>query len=260
MDTLFSARIFNFPKPARLIATLVEQGSQGDDIVFDFFAGSGTTGHAVMEQNAADGGRRRYVLVQLPEPLDPANREQKTAADFCDRLGKPRNIAELAKERLRRAAGKVRDDHPAFAGDLGFRVFKLDSSNIRAWDPDPDDLEGSLLAIVNRVKEDRSDDDIFHEILLKFGYDLSTPVETRTVAGKCVRSVGGGLLIVCLEEALGHNSWETLAEGIAQWHVDMGAQREATAVFRDNAFGNDVVKLNVVAILEQSGLTRVYSL
>ena len=176
MDTLFSARIFNFPKPARLIATLVEQGSQGHDIVFDFFAGSGTTGHAVMEQNAADGGRRRYVLVQLPEPLDPANREQKTAADFCDRLGKPRNIAELAKERLRRAAGKVRDDHPAFAGDLGFRVFKLDSSNIRAWDPDPDDLEGSLLAIVNRVKEDRSDDDIFHEILLKFGYDLSTPL------------------------------------------------------------------------------------
>ena len=260
MDTLFSARIFQFPKPARLIATLVEQGSQGEDIVLDFFAGSGTTGHAVMEQNAADGGRRRHILVQLPEPLDPANRDQKTAADFCDRLGKPRNIAELTKERLRRAAGKVRNDHPAFAGDLGFRVFKLDSSNIRAWDPDPDDLENSLLAIVKRVKEDRSDDDIFHEILLKFGYDLSTPVETRTIAGKCVRSVGSGLLIICLDEALGHNSWEPLAEGIAQWHVDMGAQREATAIFRDNAFGNDVVKLNVVAILEQSGLTRVYSL
>ena len=260
MDTLFSARIFQFPKPARLIATLIEQGSQGEDIVLDFFAGSGTTGHAVMEQNAADGGRRRHILVQLPEPLDPANRDQKTAADFCDRLGKPRNIAELTKERLRRAAGKVRNDHPAFAGDLGFRVFKLDSSNIRAWDPDPDDLENSLLAIVKRVKEDRSDDDIFHEILLKFGYDLSTPVETRTIAGKCMRSVGNGLLIVCLDEALGHNSWEPLAEGIAQWHVDMGAQREATAIFRDNAFGNDVVKLNVVAILEQSGLTRVYSL
>ena len=251
--------VFNSPKPAELLKALIRL-MPPDSLVMDFFAGSGTTGHAVMEQNAADGGRRRYILVQLPEPLDPANREQKTAADFCDRLGKPRNIAELTKERLRRAAGKVRDGHPAFAGDLGFRVFKLDSSNIRAWDPDPDDLEGSLLAIVNRIKEDRSDDDIFHEILLKFGYDLSTPVETRTVAGKCVRSVGGGLLIVCLDEALGHNSWETLAEGIAQWHVDMGAQREATAVFRDNAFGNDVVKLNVVAILEQSGLTRVYSL
>lgn len=260
MDTLFSARIFSFPKPARLIATLVQQGSQGDDIVFDFFAGSGTTSQAVMEQNADDGGRRRYILVQLPEPLDPANRDRKTAADFCDRLGKPRNIAELTKERLRRAARKVKDDRPALAGDLGFRVLKLDSSNIRAWDSDPDDLEGSLLAIVNRVKEDRSDDDIFHEMLLKFGYDLSTPVETRTIAGKCVHSVGDGLLIVCLDEALGHNSWEPLAEGIAQWHVDMGAQREATAIFRDNAFGNDVVKLNVVAILEQSGLTRVYSL
>ena len=103
IDAMFDVRFFNFPKPVKLIKTLIEQGSDDDDIVLDFFAGSGAAGHAVMAQNAADSGKRRYILVQLPEPLSPENRDQKTAADFCGKLGKPRNIAELTKERLRRA-------------------------------------------------------------------------------------------------------------------------------------------------------------
>src|SRR5690606_2527145 len=123
-------RVFDNPKPIGDIKNLVGYLTGPDDIICDFFAGSGTTGHAVMAQNAVDGGNRRYILVQLPEPLDPDNRDQRIAAEFCDRIGKPRNIAELTKERLRRAAKKIKDENPMFAGDLGFRVFKLDSSNI----------------------------------------------------------------------------------------------------------------------------------
>src|SRR5690606_26533137 len=111
------------------------------DVVLDFFAGSGTTGHAVWALNAADGGKRRFILVQLPEPLDPKNKEQKTAADFCDRIGKPRHLAELTKERLRRAAQKIRQEDPAYAGDLGFRVFRLDATRVGERESDGDARE-----------------------------------------------------------------------------------------------------------------------
>src|SRR5690606_37938529 len=142
---LMGCDCFDFPKDETVLQEIVEMLTSGDDVVLDFFAGSGTTGHAVMAQNALDGGRRRYVLVQLPEPLDPENKDQKVAAEFCDKLGKPRNIAELTKERLRRSAKKIKDESPTYTGDLGFRVFKLDSSNIRAWEPDRDNLEQTLL-------------------------------------------------------------------------------------------------------------------
>lgn len=140
IDSLFDVRVFNFPKPVALIDTFVEQGADDSDIVLDFFAGSGTTGHAVMARNATDGGKRRYVLVQLPELLDPSNKDQRTAADYCDKLKRPRNIAELTKERLRRAAKKMKKDTPNFAGDWSFRVFKLASSNIQSWEPKSYDL------------------------------------------------------------------------------------------------------------------------
>ena len=126
---------FDFPKPVTLLERLVTLGAAStDSIVLDFFAGSGTTGHAVMAQNAADGGNRRYILVQLPEPLDPDNKDQKTAADFCDLLGKPRTIAELTKERLRRASAKVKAD-PDTKADVGFRAYKLTTSNIPRLEP-----------------------------------------------------------------------------------------------------------------------------
>ena len=102
-------------------------------------------------------GNRRYILVQLPEPLDPENKDQKTAAEFCDKLGKPRTIAELTKERLRRAGKKIEEENPMFAGDLGFRVFKLDTTNIRAWEPDRENLSQTLLDSVEHLKTDRSE-------------------------------------------------------------------------------------------------------
>ena len=213
-----------------------------------------------MAQNDADVGERRYILVQLPQPLDPRNSDQKTAADFCDKLGKPRNIAELTKERLRRAAKKVKDENPAFAGDLGFRVFKLDSSNIRAWEPAPDDLEGALIESVDHIEPGRSAQDVLYELLLKLGLDLCAPVETRTIAGKSVHGVGGGALIACLDEVIGREDAGPLALGIADWRQELAPAAETIVVFRDSAFADDVAKTNLAAILERRGLGNVRSL
>ena len=228
--------------------------------MLDFFAGSGTTGHSTLEQNSSDGGNRRYILVQLPEPLSTENRDQKTAADYCDRVGKPHNIAELTKERLRRVAKKIRGENPTFAGDLGFRVFKLDTSNIRTWETAPDDLEGSLLDGVDHIKPERSEQDILYELLLKLGLDLCVPIETRTVAGKSVHSVGAGTLISCLDERIAREDAEPLALGIAEWYDKLAPAGEIAVVFRDSAFADDVAKTNLVAILEQCGPGNVRSL
>ena len=256
------ARVFPFPKPSKLLKKLVELGSSDDksDLIVDFFAGSGATADSVFAQNAEDNGTRRVLLIQLPEPLDQNSREQKTAAGFCDKLEKPRNIAELTKERLRRAARKVKDDNPGYTGDLGFRVFKLDTSNIRAWDPTPDDLEGSLLAGLDHIEPDRTEQDILYELLLKLGLDLCVPIETRTIAEKSVHSVDAGTLIACLDAAISAGEVEPLALGIADWHDALAPAGETSVVFRDSAFVDDVAKTNLAAILQQRGLGNVRSL
>jgi len=260
IDALFEARIFSFPKPVALISDLIEQGASREDIVLDFFAGSGTTGHAAMALNASDGGTRRYILVQIPELLDPENKDQKTAADFCEGLGKPRNIAEITKERLRRAARKVQEENPEFGGDLGFRVFKLDSTNIREWDPDRDELVGSLENAVRHLKNDRTTNDILCELLVKLGLDLCVPIEEKVVAGKTVHSVGAGTLFVCLTEQISQEDVEQLAQGIVNWRAELAPSSESTVVFRDSAFADDVAKSNLAAILEQHGIENVRSL
>ena len=132
------------PKPLRLLERIIQIGTDKDSIIVDFFAGSGTTGHAVMNQNVVDGGQRRYIAVQLPEQIDSTRSNQRIAADYLDSIGKPHNIAELTKERLRRAGKKIRKENPEYSADLGFRVFKLDSSNIKTWEPHPDDF-GTVL-------------------------------------------------------------------------------------------------------------------
>ena len=252
---------FNYPKPSTLVKFLCEVAQmKGDDIALDFFAGSGTTGDAVMSLNASDGGARRYVLVQLPEPLDPLDAGQKEAATFCDALKHPRNIAELTKERLRRAAKRIRNENPMFAGDLGFRVFKLDSSNIHAWQPDRNDLDQTLLDSVEHVKAGRSGPDVLYELLLKLGLDLCVPIEHRSIAGKEVQAVGGGVLLVCLSERIARNEVEALAQGIVEWHQTLAPAADATCVFRDSAFADDVAKTNLAAILEQHGIANVRSL
>ena len=267
IKSLFGEAVFDNPKPTRLIGRLHSlahfpnaASDMEPSITLDFFAGSGTTGHAVMRQLATNGHNYRFILVQLPEPLDPDNKDQKVAAAVCDELQKPRNIAELTKERLRRAAKKIKNENPMFAGDVGFRVFKLDTSNIRAWAPDRDDLERTLLTHLDHIKADRSENDILYELLLKLGFDLCVPIETRTIAGKLVRSIGAGTLIACLDDKIDGDDIETLAHGIAAWHAQLAPTGETTVVFRDSAFADDVAKTNCTAILQQHGLRNVRSL
>lgn len=256
---LFGEKVFDTPKPVRLVQRMLEHGTDAEGLVLDFFAGSGTTGHGVIAQNAVDTGRRRYILVQLPEPLDPEDRTHKAVADFCDSIGRPRNIAELTKERLRRAAKKLKDDNSMFTGDLGFRVFKLDSSCIRSWEPDGDNIEQVLFDSVEHLKSERTEVDLLYELLLKLGLELSVPIETRFVAAKTVYAVGGGVLLVCLAEKIALNDVESLAHGIVQWHKALAPAGDPTCVFRDSAFDDDVAKLNLTAILEQHGLSTVRS-
>ena len=253
---------FDTVKPTRLIKTLVASTTALDrrDIVMDFFAGSGTTGEAVMSLNAEDGGNRRAILVQLPEPLDIENKDQRSAAAYCDKLGNQRNIGELTKERLRRSAAKIEDENPACSVDLGFRVFKLDASNICSWDPDRDDLDGTLLASIDHIKPGRSEEDIFYELLLKLGLDLCVPTESRAIAGKAVLSVGAGTLIICLDERIERDDVEPLASGISDWHAELSPAGDSTVVFRDSAFVDDVAKTNLAAILEQRGLGTIRSI
>lgn len=249
-----------YPKPVDLIRYFVQMACGRDGIFLDFFAGSGPSGHAIIEQNARDIGTRRFILVQLPETLDPSNQNQKAATEYCPQIGRRPTVAELTKERLRRAAAKVKADNPMFAGDTGFRVFKLDISNIHAWNPDPDNLEKTLLDHEEHILTGRTEMDIMYELLLKLGLDLCVPIESRSIAGKTVCSIGGGVLLTCLSVRIAVAEVEALALGIVSWHKKLAPAGDTTCVFRDSAFENDIAKSNLAAILEQYGIANVRSL
>lgn len=260
LKELLPGEVFDFPKSIDFLRTCILLGTSGDDIVMDLFAGSGATAQAVMQQNAIDSQSRRFICVQLPEPLDPSDKAQKAGASLCDKLKKPRNIAELTKERIRRAAAKVKAENPLFGGDFGFRVFKLDSSNIRAWNPAADGMAQTLLAHAEHLLPGRTDDDVLAELLLKLGLDLCVPTQARAVAGKQLRSVAGGVLIACLDPQIQASDVEPLAQGIIAWHKELTPAGDTTCVFRDSAFADDVAKTNMAAILEQNGIANVRSL
>jgi adenine-specific DNA-methyltransferase len=236
---------FETEKHIDLMSRMIKWMTVDGDIVLDFFAGSGTTGHAVMALNARDEANRRFILVQLPEPTS--------------RNGY-KSIAELTKDRLRRAREKIKEENPLFAGDLGFRVFNLASSNIRAWEPDRDNLATTLEGAVEHLKSDRTEQDVLYELLLKLGLDLCVPIETKTLAGKIVHSVGGGVLIACLADKIAREEVEALGLGIVEWRKALAPAGDTTCVFRDSAFADDVAKTNLAAILEQSGIANVRSL
>ena len=147
-----------------------------------------------------------------------------------------------------------------FSGDLGFRVLKLDTSNIRAWNPDRDDLVQTLLDHEEHILAGRTENDIVYELLLKLGLDLCVPMRTRSFAGKTVSSIGGGVLMTCLAEEILASDVEALAQGIVAWHKELAPVGDTTCVFRDSAFENDVAKTNLAAILEQHGIQNVRSL
>ncbi|EEW1810588.1 site-specific DNA-methyltransferase [Escherichia coli] len=238
---------FDTPKPLRLLDRILHLATTNDKdcIILDFFAGSGTTAHATLNKNIADSGSRRYIAVQLPEKIDDE---------------KYYTISELTKERLRRAGKKVREDNPEWKGDVGFRVFKLDTSNIRPWEATADTLSQQIDAYVSPILEGRSEEDLLTELMLKRGIDLSVNIETRQFDGLTVSCVDGGKLITCFTRQIPASSVEELTKGIIDWHKSLKAGKDTVCYFLDDAFENNVAKTNLCAILEQHGLTNLHSL
>uniref|UniRef100_C5CL47 site-specific DNA-methyltransferase (adenine-specific) n=1 Tax=Variovorax paradoxus (strain S110) TaxID=543728 RepID=C5CL47_VARPS len=246
LKALFTETLpFDTPKPTRLIQRILQIGTTGNggEVVLDFFAGSGTTAQAVLTANLADKGNRRFVLVQLPEPTE--NKQFPT-------------IANVTSERIRRVAADLRKK--GSNGDTGFRSFKLGSSNIRAWNPDPAALDDSLFAHQDHLVENRTESDVLYELLIKLGLDLCVPIAQRVVAGKEIHSVGGGVLMACLAAHIEAAEVEAVAHGIATWRKELAPAGDTTCVFRDSAFADDVAKTNMAAILEQNGIATVRSL
>jgi adenine-specific DNA-methyltransferase len=244
---------FSFPKSVELMKRIIQLGSSDGQTVMDFFAGSGTLGQAIMELSALQDGTRNYILVQLPEMLKAENKDEKAAIKFLDKAKRPRNIAELTKERLRRAGNKVRKEYPEADVDTGFRVYKLATSNLKPWQPDAEDLEASILDAVDNVMPGRTADDLLVELLLKTGIDLTLSEEKRGIAGQTVHALGGGTLMVCLGN-VGAEDAEALGQGIADWVSELDPV-QTTVYFKDTGLGTNgnraATKANLAAILRQ---------
>lgn len=251
---------FPNPKPVRLLQRIVQIATKENDIIMDFFAGSGTTGQAVYELNETDKQDRKFILVQLPETLSKSNKEDLSAIYFCEELDKPLYLSELTKERLRRAGNKVKAINPDWNGDTGFRVFKLDTSNIRPWEARAETLSEQLDAYVSPILEGRSEEDLLTELMLKRGIDLSVNIEIRQFDGLTVSCVDGGKLFTCFAKQIPASSVEELTKGIIDWHKSLKAGKDTVCYFLDDAFENNIAKTNLCAILEQHGLTNLHSL
>ncbi|MGZ8172518.1 MULTISPECIES: site-specific DNA-methyltransferase [Methylobacter] len=243
---LLGEKAFNNPKDHFELAKLISYVTANDSnaVVMDFFAGSASTAHAVFEANLSDGGRRRYVLVQIPEEVDVDKKDQKIAAKFCDDIDKPRNIAEISKERIRRAGQKIKQDNANKEGieqlDIGFRVLKIDSSNMKNVYYTPDAvLQSDLVDHVDNIRADRSAEDLLFQVLLDLGVDLTLPIIQETIAGKTVMFVNGNALAACFDTDINEAFVKELA-----------ARHPLRAVFRDAGFASDSVKINIEQIFK----------
>ncbi|KKN98689.1 hypothetical protein LCGC14_0143680 [marine sediment metagenome] len=238
-------RVFDNPKPVKDLYRLVSYITNGDGIILDFFSGSATTAHAVMQLNAEDGGQRQFIMVQIPEPT-PEGSEARNAGYAT--------ITEIGKERIRRAAKIIQKEHPDVEADFGFKVLKLDSSNIKRWQPDYENLEQDLLGAVNNIVDGRSSEDLLYEVLIKYGLPLTLPVETLQVAGHTIYNVAGGSLVACFDEGIALDAVQAII-GLAT--ADMPILR---IVFRDTSFADDIVKTNAIQRFKQAGINDVLSI
>jgi adenine-specific DNA-methyltransferase len=237
---------FDTPKVVDVSKKLILPICKADDILLDFFAGSATSAHALMKLNAEDDANRKFVMVQLPELCDEKSEAFKSGY---------KTIAEISKERIRRAAAKIKEGNPEYQGDLGFKVFKLDSTNIKPWEVDFDMTERTLEDFISNIKPDRREEDVLYEILLKYGLDLTLPISERTIAGKKVFDIGMGALIICLADSISLD----VVEGMAKLKEELNPEI-MRVVFKDSGFKDDVVKTNAVQILKQAGIIDVRSL
>ncbi|EKO3705138.1 site-specific DNA-methyltransferase [Vibrio metschnikovii] len=239
----FDKKLFPNPKPIGLLQAIMIMATGQDDIILDFFAGSGSTGHAMYEQNVKDNLKRKFILVQLPEPV--------VKGTIADQLGY-RFIPEITKQRLSKAGQNNLEN--------GYKVLKLDETNIRPWDADFDNLEQVLQLSTESIKSDRSGEDVLYEILLKYGIDLTVPIETKVVASfngdsKQVFVVGAGALIVCLDDDI----TAEVVEGIAKLKEELDPET-TQVVFKDAGFSDSNVKTNAIQILKQAGIDDVKSI
>ena len=250
LATLMEAKVFDFPKPVELIKTMVQIAAlDKDSIIIDFFSGSATTAHAIMQLNAEDGGNRKFVLVQLPEAC-----EEKSPAFIAGY----KNICEIGKERIRRAGKKLTEtdgqmqigDSEKKPLDVGFRVFKLDSSNLQTWDATPvdelriEDLLNRMNTMINRVKADRSDLDMVYEVMLKLGVPLTYSVNQVAVNGKAAYTVGDDcLLLVCLAIGITPEDVEAMADYVP-----------AKVIISRDSFDSDTAMANAYYILRDRGI------
>jgi adenine-specific DNA-methyltransferase len=247
---LFQDNLFDTPKPNKLISKIMNLSLNKEETILDFFAGSGTTAHAVMKFNSEDGGTRKCISVQLPEPTDEKSEAFKAGY---------KNIAEITKERIRRAGKKIKEDFKDREGidklDIGFKAFKLDSSNIQAWDGNPDNLEAQLEVFSDNIKEGRTEEDILFEILLKYGLDLTVPIEEKKIANKTVYNVGFGTLFICLADGI----TPEVSEGIGAWKQELNPTI-CRVIFKDTGFHLDKDKTNAIQILKRFGIEEVNSI
>ena len=273
---LFYKDVFDNPKPTTLIHHILSFNTCDNDIILDFFSGSATTAHAVLNQNINDGGHRRYILVQLPQNLDNALKNStgsakasiERAIDFLESIDKPHSLTEIGKERIRRAGRRVKAE-AGLAGqnlDIGFRVYKLDSSNVKPWNPQTEDLLDAMDSYGDHLVAGRSNDDFLTEIMLKSGIELTEKTEEREIVGHPVHSLGHGQYYACMDSDLANDA-EAVALGIAEWHLqeaeDVGGdmQDTCTVFVLDKAFNEqDAAKMNFVAILEQHGICNIKAL
>ena len=258
LQTLFGDKMFSNPKDEYLLKDIFKAiGVSCNDIVLDIFAGSGTTAQSVFELNKEQGSNCRTILIQYPEDLyemekiavGVSKKITKNAIEYLSNLKKPKNICEISKERIKRSGQLYATQ------DIGFKTLKLDSTNIRPWDADFENLEEVIKQSTKSIKDDRSSEDVLYEIFLKYGYDLTTPVETETVNGKTVFVVGAGALIVCLDDEISIE----IVEGIAKLKQDLDSET-TQVVFKDEGFADVKVKTNAIQILKQAGIEDVKSI
>ena len=251
ISEIFGKNIFNYSKPFNLIKYLLKVSIDEESVVLDFFSGSATTAHSVMQLNAEDEGNRKYIMVQLPELCKEDSEAYKAGY---------KNICEIGKERIRRAGDKIKEDETLPLEnreklDIGFKVFKLDSSNIKEWDTDTNDLQQSLLDSVENIKSDRNSLDVLYEILLKYGLDLNVPIkETENFY-----SIGGGTLLVSLNNEINLDVINSICEEYKKI-LETDKKFKTTVILRDNSFKNDVDKTNALKRLEQVGISEIRSI
>ena len=231
LESLLGRKIFDFPKPQSLVKRIISLILNGDDgknnFILDFFSGSATTAHAVMQLNAEDGGHRKFIMVQLPEETDKKSEAYKAGY---------KNICEIGKERIRRAGKKIKEDNPLTAQnlDIGFRVLKCDTTNMKDVYYNPADYKFSMLsAFEDNIKEDRTPEDLLFQVMLDLGVLLSSKIEETTIAGKKVFNVEDNYLIACFDS----NVTDETIKAIAM-------QKPYYFVMRDSSMANDSVATN----------------